>query len=162
MVFRNATSEFQIPPAAGVIAASREKDEVDDLKGILLPLSWRLRTAQTNQDVLALLHREISPVVLSDAELPDGGWRNLLDALAAFPAPPRLIVCSRTADERLWAEVLNLGAYDLLLQPFDRGEVTRVIELAYSDWCRASRKEVIPEGVSDAPDARNQARAAGH
>lgn len=44
--------------------------------------------------------------------------------------PPKLIVASRLADERLWAEVLNLGGYDLLVKPFVADEVQRVVSLA--------------------------------
>jgi len=36
-------------------------------------------------------------------------------------------VVSRLADERLWAEALNPGAYDMLLTPFEAEEVFRVI-----------------------------------
>jgi DNA-binding response OmpR family regulator len=39
-------------------------------------------------------------------------------------------VTSRLADERLWAEVLSLGGYDVLMKPFDVSEVYRVIRLA--------------------------------
>jgi DNA-binding response OmpR family regulator len=37
------------------------------------------------------------------------------------------VVVSRNADERLWAEVLNLGGYDLLLKPYNANEVRRTI-----------------------------------
>jgi len=36
-------------------------------------------------------------------------------------------VTSRLADERLWAEALNLGAYDVLAKPFDSTEAMRVV-----------------------------------
>jgi hypothetical protein len=39
-------------------------------------------------------------------------------------------VSSRVADDRLWAEVLNLGGYDLLTNPFAPAEVSRVVDLA--------------------------------
>ena len=38
---------------------------------------------------------------------------------------------SRLADEHLWAEALNLGAYDLLAKPFDRMEAMRVLDAAW-------------------------------
>jgi DNA-binding response OmpR family regulator len=41
-----------------------------------------------------------------------------------------LVVTSRMADEALWAEVLNMGGYDVLAQPLDTEEVTRVIGAA--------------------------------
>ena len=49
-------------------------------------------------------------------------------------APPNLIVFSRLADERLWAEVLNLGGFDVLMTPFEPEEVLRVDFAAWSRW----------------------------
>ena len=51
-----------------------------------------------------------------------------LEYLESLPNPPLLIVTSRLADERLWAEVLNLGAWDVLAKPFDDGEVLRTVQ----------------------------------
>jgi DNA-binding response OmpR family regulator len=66
--------------------------------------------------------------------LRQGTWRELLDLLKFLPEPPFLIVTSRTADKRLWAEALNLGAYDVLAKPFDRTEVSRIVSLAWLHW----------------------------
>jgi hypothetical protein len=62
--------------------------------------------------------------VICERSLPDGEWKDLLGKT------PRLIVTSYAADESLWAEVLNLGGYDVLAQPFDEQEVRRVVALA--------------------------------
>jgi hypothetical protein len=40
---------------------------------------------------------------------------------------PRLIVFSRNADDRLWAEVLNLGGFVLLATPFREEELVFAI-----------------------------------
>jgi DNA-binding NtrC family response regulator len=45
-----------------------------------------------------------------------------------------LIVTSRLADDRLWAEALNLGAYDVIAKPFDASEVVRIAGLACAHW----------------------------
>ena len=45
--------------------------------------------------------------------------------------PPQLIVADRLADDALWAEVLNLGGYDLLMTPFEPEEVLRVVSMAW-------------------------------
>jgi FixJ family two-component response regulator len=47
---------------------------------------------------------------------------------------PRLIVVSRHADERLWAEVLSQGAFDLLSIPFREEELAFTIGSACVDW----------------------------
>jgi len=75
--------------------------------------------------------RRLRPsVVICDEDLADGDWRELLADLRDEPETPPLIVSSRLADDRLWAEVLNLGAYDLLMKPFEAAEVSRVVRLA--------------------------------
>lgn len=69
-------------------------------------------------------------LLLADAELPDGSWQDLLQILLEAERPCEMIVCSRVGDEELWAEVLQCGAYDLLIEPYERQEVHRIIESA--------------------------------
>jgi DNA-binding NtrC family response regulator len=134
----SAVSHGTDRPPAGVIIAAGRRESLAQLRTILSSSEWRVRTTRSAFGIFSLLESDISPVVLSDSELPDGGWQAILASLADFRNPPRLIVCSGIADDRLWAEVLNLGAYDLLAKPFDAGEVTRVVELAWYDWKRTS------------------------
>ncbi len=86
--------------------------------------------AYSIREGLALLRRQPPRIVICERDLPDGNWRQVLDALPQLPSPPLFILASRHADERLWAEVLNLGGYDVLIKPFDRQELTRVLRLA--------------------------------
>jgi CheY-like chemotaxis protein len=92
---------------------------------------WNLIARPTVESAIALLRRHRISVVLCAHHLMPGTWRDLLDELQKLPSPPALIVTSRVADEGLWAEALNLGAYDVLAQPFDASEVVRVVGLAW-------------------------------
>jgi len=74
------------------------------------------------------------PIVLCERDLLPGTWKDMLIESALLPDPPLLIVTSRLADDYLWAEALNLGAYDVLAKPFDEGEVARVVSLAWLRW----------------------------
>ena len=49
---------------------------------------------------------------------------------------------SRLADDRLWSEALNLGAYDVLAKPYDPDEVLRVLDLAWIRWVERSATPV--------------------
>lgn len=60
--------------------------------------------------------------------LPDDDWRQVLAQLETLQSEPVLIVASHLADEDVWAEVLNLGTYEVLLKPFRAEEVARTIE----------------------------------
>jgi DNA-binding response OmpR family regulator len=103
----------------------------------------RLRRAGGRRDALSQVRRFQPWVVVCDQHLRDGDWRDLLNDLQSeSPAPP-LVVSSRLADDRLWAEVLNLGGYDLLTNPFAPAEVSRVVNLAAN---RASSMAFINAG----------------
>jgi DNA-binding response OmpR family regulator len=96
----------------------------DTLTGILRKERWAVQPAQSAEEALDHLSRHTIPVVICESSLPDGDWKDLLSKA------PRLIVTARNADDALWAEVLNLGGYDVLAQPFDEGEVSRVVASA--------------------------------
>ncbi len=52
-------------------------------------------------------------------------WRVFLDEGGADTVP--LILASRIPTDALWAELLNLGGFDVLTLPFDRVELERVM-----------------------------------
>jgi hypothetical protein len=54
-------------------------------------------------------------------------------------SPPSFIVTSRLADERLWVEALNVGAYDVLVKPFDVAELKRVFSSGGVSGANATR-----------------------
>jgi len=65
-------------------------------------------------------------LVFVDADLPGGSWKMLLQDILDSRCPCEIIVCSRIADEHLWAEVLQCGAYDLVGEPYDERQVADV------------------------------------
>lgn len=80
--------------AAGIEAAS-----VDDLL----------------EAVLYQLH-DAAPVVLCDADGFD--WAETLNLLNRVASRTRVVFFSRAANERLWLDMLDAGAYDLLEKPW--------------------------------------------
>jgi DNA-binding NtrC family response regulator len=94
-------------------------------------------------DALAVLNRCEVNVVVYDHDSPSGNWREMLQYLQESSNPAALIITSRLADERLWAEALNLGAWDVLAKPFDRSEVTRSIEWACQHAAYAAGRAAI-------------------
>jgi DNA-binding NtrC family response regulator len=115
-----------------LLAVSNEPEDPDTLAKILGDAKCKIRTARGCREALKALAEEWPSVIACDRELPDGTWRDLMSLLHAVKAaPPPLVVMSRHADERLWAEVLNLGGYDVIAKPFDTFEVSRVMNMAY-------------------------------
>ena len=123
-------------PVITVLAASSYEGDHALLRDIFSHSNWTLYAASNCSDALQVIHRKAIPVVIWDVDLPGGHWESILDKLGELRHPPRLIVSSRLADERLWADVLQAGAYDLLQTPFDSQEIFRVVSLAWHSWHR--------------------------
>jgi DNA-binding response OmpR family regulator len=126
---------------------------------------WKLLFTCTLRETQAALN--VPPgVVISGVRLSDGhGWNDLLREMQTMDCPPPLIVSDRLADERLWAEVLSLGGYDLLVKPFDAKEVHHAVSTA----CRrtehvmaiAKLRNRAMSAQSDSPPAINARTAFG-
>lgn len=117
-----------------VLSVSPIEEDEARLRNIFSHSNWILHNARNLASALDLLRdREIS-VILCERDLPPGTWKDLLEQIAPLPYPPVLLVASRLADERLWAEALNWGAYAVLAKPFDTQEVLRGVSLAWQHW----------------------------
>lgn len=110
------------------------------LRQILNGLNWRIHEARGARDVAQFLAEHRAPVILCHCSFADGNWRDLLDCIAGLPCPPRLVVTSELADDLLWAEVLNLGGYDVIAQPFQESEVVRTLTSALCQWAEESSR----------------------
>ena len=119
---------------AEILTVSRLSADLVRLREILAQGNWKLHEASDCCEALALLRNENVPVLLCECDQADGNWKDLLRATARLPAPPNLIVFSRLADEYLWARVLNIGGFDVLMTPFEPEEVLRVTFAAWSRW----------------------------
>ena len=95
---------------------------------------WTLSASDDAPAAATRLPKQDVPIVLCDGESLAGSWKDVLAQVGTFLAPPMLIVASRIADEYLWAEALNLGAYDVLAKPYHAAEVERVLSMAWLHW----------------------------
>jgi DNA-binding NtrC family response regulator len=117
-----------------VLAVNLSRDDLSALTTMFTTLPWRLMSAATlAQGVRQSMSQNVR-VVICERDLPDGNWTLLFDKVGELAHPPRFIVASRLADESLWAEVLNLGGYDVLATPFNADEVHRVVSYAIDSW----------------------------
>ena len=123
--------------AEAVLTVSQNPEDQGFLSNVLSHSNWRLVNVGSRKEAITFLLGNTTPVVVSESKLSDGTWKDVLADLKSLQNPPRLIVTSDLADERLWAEVLNFGAYDVLAKPFHPAEILRIISLAWRDWKEA-------------------------
>ena len=113
-----------------VLFLSGRVDDARLLSQMLRGLPLLMDAVDGVQQARAQLPREEYQVVLTEAALPDGNWLDVLHAVRDCPHAASVIVTSAQADAALWAEALNLGAYDVLAQPFYEPEVRRILSNA--------------------------------
>ena len=113
-----------------LLAVTPEQGDRQVLESFLDHDGWNIQGANSIQEAASLLQEEPA-LVLCERNLPDGSWRDVFRIAQKLATPPPVVVVSRSADDRFWAEVLNLGGYDVLLKPFERNEVSRVLRMAW-------------------------------
>jgi DNA-binding NtrC family response regulator len=83
-------------------------------------------------------------VVLTDTVLPDGDWRRVLEIVAQSCPNIEVVVSSRLGDHKLWIDVLEQGAYDVLVEPYECEEVRQIVESAAE---KSYMRSLLPAGA---------------
>jgi DNA-binding NtrC family response regulator len=117
-------------PNLGILSVSAAPEDHTIVRQSVSGISCSLQTAEDCRSALEHLGNRRIAVVVCERELPDGTWRDILEHLGSAPGRPLLIVISRVADDRLWAEVLNMGGYDVLAKPLNAEEARHVLMTA--------------------------------
>lgn len=109
---------------------------------------WQLRQTGSAAAALAALRGEEVHVVLCDREFPDGTWVDILQTAGrCTPAVP-VIVLADEASQRVWAEVLNLGGFDVLAMPCLQEELYTAVPTAWQRYARGMPAECRAATVS--------------
>ena len=117
----------------GVLFISPHAEDAIELAGMLHPLPEVVfEHVPTFQQARSQFNHEKHRVILTEANLPDGSWRDVLSLAQQTWPPPPVLVTDLHATDQLWAEVLNLGGHDLVVQPFAQVEVLRIFRNTYN------------------------------
>jgi DNA-binding response OmpR family regulator len=127
-------SETASHPIVTVLLVSPWAEDHESLGQIFAHTNWRLTAAATLDQAVSSLRFARQALVICEWTLHSDAWKDLLERTIAMPSPPLLLVTGLNPDDRLWAEALNLGAYDVLPKPFDRREVVQVVSAAWLQW----------------------------
>lgn len=117
-----------------ILSVSPLADDHHSLQAIIGHSNWNLMTAYDLTSARLLLARHDVSVVICERELQPGTWIDVLEHIRTMAHAPSLVVASRLADERLWAEALNLGAWDVLGKPFEHSDTVRAVKSAWQNW----------------------------
>jgi DNA-binding NtrC family response regulator len=110
-----------------ILFISGRHEDARHLSKMLHALPLKLEHVPSLEHARTRLRRQEYDVILTEAALPDGKWLDVLHLVRECPRETEVIVTDRQADAHFWTEALNLGAYDLLAQPFYAPEVRRIL-----------------------------------
>lgn len=110
-----------------ILCITERPEDARTLSQMLHSLPVSVERAETLAQARTRLFERRYDAVLTESSLPDGDWRDVLDAVRESAYEAQLVVTDPHADARLWSEALNMGAYDLLAQPFYESEVRRIL-----------------------------------
>ena len=116
----------------GVLFVSPHREDATALSRMLGSLSVPIEHVADIAHARAKIRNGACQVILTEANLPDGTWLDVLNLARRVNPSCEVIVTDASADARFWAEALNLGAYDLIAQPFATAEVQRILSNACS------------------------------
>ena len=90
---------------------------------------------------LALSHTSYH-VALLPAALPDNGWWALWGEMALLNPRPEILVYAQTASFQLWSGVLEVGGYDVIVEPLTDDELQQAVTRAARSFAeRCSRED---------------------
>jgi len=122
-----------------ILFVSAHQADAHELAQIVKDLPLLIHHVESLRQARFRLPRHDYQVILTDAQLPDGNWLDVMHLVRQDPRDLAVIVTDPHADARFWSEALNVGAYDLLAQPFYPPEVRRILGNACSRLETAGR-----------------------
>jgi DNA-binding NtrC family response regulator len=108
-----------------------EPDPMRGLQRILDGLCVETIRARDCREASDYLSSENPPqLVLTDPQMPDGTWKDMLQLASVAKAPVNIIVVSRNVDMHFYLEAIEQGAFDFIAPPFEAVELEHVVRCA--------------------------------
>jgi two-component system, sporulation sensor kinase E len=122
--------------SASVLIVDDEQAILEILKQFISKRGYRVATAESGKEALALIAAERFDVALIDLKLPDRTGLDLLEPLALANPGVKCVIMTAFASLESTIEALRLNAFDYITKPFDLLKIGEVVDAA-ADQVRA-------------------------
>lgn len=134
----NATRMHDETPRLSPVAKQRSALLVYEQKGPIHTLEPNLilqgmkiqRCRSCSEAQVTLRQPNLPSLVLTDVFLPDGTWEEVLKTANTAAGNIPVIVVSRTAEMKLYLDVLETGAHDFVVPPVSFSDLAYIIRTA--------------------------------
>lgn len=113
---------------AKILVASSDLENGYSLKKLLLECGLDSAVVSSLEEARALLAKETISLVICDAQLTGGSFRELLHQSVSTKIP--VVVASRLPDTREYLEAMRLGAFDFIASPYRLSEMQQIVSSA--------------------------------
>lgn len=121
------------------------------IRPVLETLSVGVRSARTCKEVEVCLSKPRPPhLVLTEAILSDGSWKDVVDLAGRVSQRINVIVVSPSADVELYVDAMNGGAFDFIMDSFTVSETLHVFR------CAVDNAVISRESAKKPPSVRRR------
>ena len=116
-------------PSASILVVDDEQEICDMLMQAVSRLGYRVRTASSGAEALALVEQEKPALIILDMYMPEMNGVGVLRGLQARKITSGVILLTGSQDEKLMTEALDLGVVDIIGKPVSMERLTVAIQL---------------------------------
>jgi DNA-binding NtrC family response regulator len=103
----------------------------DEIKAALGKIALPTERAQTLAEARSALADANPPILaITESELPDGKWSDILSISEKASSRVNVIVVGQTIDANLYASAIEVGAFDYIAPPFEGVDLAHVVRCA--------------------------------
>src|SRR6202161_787185 len=135
-------------PTAKILLVDDEPGMLRYIKTLLEVDDYKVDTATTGEEALALVEKGLQPdLVLLDVLMPGIDGLETLEKLRQMQSGMKVVMLSCLSDTRKVVHAMKLGAQDYLTKPFQKAELDAVIDL-----CLGQGKQTFTGEVEELAD----------
>ena len=136
------TSRVRAVRLLALVPAEMQRRIRGHLASLLVTVDFAERPADFSR---CLVGNTSYQVVLLPAALPEGGWWSLWGEIALLDPRPEIVVYAPSASFTLWSGVLEMGGYDVIVEPFTEKELQRAVVHAARSFAEGHRNPLDEE-----------------
>lgn len=109
------------------------------LRRMLSDLSVETCTVATCQEAADLISRRRPDVIFTERAMTQGSWKSILNLAPQAEFPLSVIVVAAHVDMPFYLSVMERGAFDFVVPPFERAPLDFVVKTAARNTCSLRR-----------------------
>jgi DNA-binding NtrC family response regulator len=113
-----------------------KSEPFESLKRTLMDLSIETYSVSTCREAKELISQRKPQIVFTESSLPDGSWVSIFSMAEMAKLPLSVIVVGATPDTRFYLSVMERGAFDFVVPPFEHEPLKLVVQSAAINACR--------------------------